>query len=29
MGCELAQGYLYGAAIAEPVYDAQKLRKAV
>ena len=29
MGCELAQGYLYGAAIAEPGYDAQKYRKAV
>lgn len=29
MGCELAQGYLYGAAIAEPVYDPQKMRKAV
>ena len=29
MGCELAQGYLYGAAVVEPVYDSQKLRKAV
>ena len=29
MGCELAQGYLYGAAIAEPIYDPQKLRAAV
>ncbi len=29
MGCELAQGYLYGAAIAEPIYDPKALRKAV
>ncbi|MBK6704035.1 MAG: EAL domain-containing protein [Caulobacteraceae bacterium] len=29
MGCELAQGYLYGAATEFPQYAVQKLRVAV